>query len=183
MIDNGTYEGHMGGCLSDCDIGTDDDEDCHMQLHEEARGCIVLDSGATLGVTSLAAADDTQEQRIKRNKREDMTMVPSHKRFKFGDGRGDACSGLISQPIDCGPLQGERVGLHLIDREGNMTPALAGMDFLRKHGLIVDFEAGLVQFKFSSDPQKWHRLPRSQKGLLMLPLTKEARDRWLADDE
>ena len=73
----------------------------------------MLDSGATLCVTSLTAAGDVQEQRIWHGEREDMTMVPSHKRFKFGDGRGDACTGLISQPIDCGPLEGERLGLHL----------------------------------------------------------------------
>ena len=46
-----------------------------------------------------------------------------------------------------------------------------------------DFDEGMAQFKHSSTPKVWHRLPRSQKGLLMLPITKEPRDRWLANDE
>ena len=42
--------------------------------------------------------------------------------------------------------------------------------------MVVDYEDNQVMFK--DNPDVWHQLPVTKKGLLMIPLTKEACDRY-----
>ena len=41
--------------------------------------------------------------------------------------------------------------------------------------MVADYEENKVLFK--DNPTEWHKLPTTEKGLMMIPLTKEACDR------
>ena len=41
--------------------------------------------------------------------------------------------------------------------------------------MVIDYEEGKVMF--TDNPDVWHELPTTKKGLMMVPLTKEACDR------
>ena len=65
--------------------------------------------------------------------------------------------------------------MHLIDRKGNDTCPLLSIHDMRILRMVVDYEDGKVMFKDS--PDVWHELPTTKKGLMMVPLTKEACER------
>ena len=62
--------------------------------------------------------------------------------------------------------------MHLIDRQGNETSPLFSIDDQRRHRMVIDNEENKVMFK--DRPDEWHTLPTTKKGLMMIPLTKEA---------
>ena len=66
--------------------------------------------------------------------------------------------------------------MHLIDKEGNDTCPLLSINDLRRLRMVIDYEEGKVMFKDS--PDVWHKLPTTKKGLMMIPLTKEACERY-----
>ena len=70
--------------------------------------------------------------------------------------------------------------MHLADRDGNETSPLFSIDDKWRHRMVVDYEENKVMFK--DLPDQWHTLPTTKKGLLMLPLTKEACERHKMDD-
>ena len=47
---------------------------------------------------------------------------------------------------------------------------------MRTLRMVVDYEDGTIMFK--DRPDIWHKLPTTRKGLMMIPLTKEACDRF-----
>ena len=47
---------------------------------------------------------------------------------------------------------------------------------MRRLGMVVDFEESSVSFK--NKPNEWHKLPTTSKGLMLIPLTKEAVDKY-----
>ena len=65
--------------------------------------------------------------------------------------------------------------MHLIDREGNDTSSLYSIYDMRRNRMVVDYETNRVTFK--DNPEVWPTLPTTKKGLMMIPLTKEACDR------
>ena len=65
--------------------------------------------------------------------------------------------------------------MHLIDKAGNDTCPLLSINDLRRLRIVIDYEEGKVMFK--DNPDVWHELPTAKKGLMMVPLTKEACDR------
>ena len=81
---------------------------------------------------------------------------------------------MVEQPITAGLLQGKSIRMHLIDRAGNETSPLFSIDDQRRHRMVVDYEENKVMFK--DQPDQWHELPVTKKGLMMIPLTKEACD-------
>ena len=81
---------------------------------------------------------------------------------------------MVEQPIDAGLLQGKSTTMHLIDRADNETSPLFSIDDQRRHRMVVDYEENNVMFK--DQPNQWHELPVTKKGLMMIPLTKEACD-------
>ena len=68
------------------------------------------------------------------------------------------------------------LSMHLIDKEGNDTCPLLSINDLRRLRMVIDYEEGKVMFKDS--PDVWHKLPTTNKGLMMIPLTKEACERF-----
>ena len=75
-------------------------------------------------------------------------------------------------------MEGERIPFHVVHIEGNKAPALLGMDWLMKYKCVIDYHLGKISFK--DDPNGkhiWYRLPRTEKGLLLMPLTQAAVDR------
>ena len=146
-----------------------------MNTLEETRGCAILDSGATVMCSSTAAADEIQLQRLRQQEPGEPSVQGSDRCFRFADGRTDEAQSMINQPITSGLLSGTSINMHLIDREGNETSPLFSIDDQRRHRMVIDYEMNKVMFK--DRPEEWHTLPTTKKGLMMIPLTKEACDK------
>ena len=102
-------------------------------------------------------------------------MSNSDRRFRFADGRVDEAQQVVEQPITSGLLAGKTVKMHLIDKAGNDTCPLLSINDLRRLRMVVDYEEDKVMFK--DNPNVWHELPVTKKGLLRIPLTKDACER------
>ena len=116
-------------------------------------------------------------QRLRRNEPGDPNVRGSDRCFRFADGHTDEAHKMVEQPITAGLLQGKSINMHLIDRSGNETSPLFSIDDQRRHRMVVDYEENKVMFK--DKPNEWYTLPTTKKGLLMIPLTKEACDRHM----
>ena len=55
----------------------------------EAKGCAIMDSGATVMCSSTAAAEEIQMQRLRRNEPGDPNVRGPDRCFRFADGRTD----------------------------------------------------------------------------------------------
>ena len=86
---------------------------------------------------------------------------------------------MVNQPITSGLLSGTSLNMHLIDRQGNETSPLFSIDDQRRHRMVIDCEENNVMFK--DRPDEWHTLPTTKKGLMMIPLTKEACEKHKAE--
>ena len=126
--------------------------------------------------SSTAAAEEIQMQRLNQSEPGLPTVPTSDRRFKFADGHVDEAQKAIEQPIAAGLLSGESVTMHLIDKAGNDTCPLLSINELRRLRMVIDYEEGKVMFK--NNPDVWHTLPTTKKGLMMIPLTKEACERY-----
>ena len=173
--------GSPGSSSDDPTQDEDEREEAYVRLCEEARGCAILDSGATKGVTSLRAADQIQCDRIAYGEPSIARVSESNRSFSFGDGHGESTRVKITQPVTAGPFSGEKIDLHVVDTPNNETPPLIGVDYLTEKKAVVDFEEGLIKFK-TEKHAKWKRLPRSERGLLLVPLTEEAQQRHGMND-
>ena len=114
-------------------------------------------------------------QRLNQSEPGQPTVSQSDRRFRFADGRVDEAQNVVEQPITSGLLAGKSVNMHLIDKAGNDTCPLLSINDLRRLRMVIDYEEGKVMFK--DNPDVWHELPTTKKGLVMIPLTKEACDR------
>ena len=83
---------------------------------------------------------------------------------------------MFEQPITSGLLKGKSNSMHLIDREGNETSPLFSIDDKRRHRMVVDYEENKAMSE--DKPDEWHTLPVTKKGLMMMPLTKEACEKF-----
>ena len=91
----------------------------------------------------------------------------SDRRFKFVDGRIDEAQKVVEQPITAGLLSGQSLSMRLIDRVGNGTCPLLSINEPRRLRMVIDYEEGHVMFK--DNPEVWHKLPTTKKGLMMIP--------------
>ena len=114
-------------------------------------------------------------QRINREELGTPTVRDSGRRFRLADGRFNDSNKMVEQPITSGLLSGKAVNMHLIDRAGNDTSPLFSIDEMRRLRMAVGYEENKVMFK--DNPDVWHVLPVAKKGLMMIPLTKEACER------
>ena len=142
---------------------------------EETKGCAILDSGATVMCSSTVAAEEIQMQRRRQNEPGDPSVRSSDRCFRFADGSTSEVQNMVEQPITAGLLQGKTIRMHLIDCHGNETSPLFSIDDQRRYRMVVDYEENKVMFK--DKPDTWHTLPTTKKGLMMIPLTKEACER------
>ena len=141
-----------------------------------APGCAIVDSGATAGVVSLSAADDIQAQRLRQGEPLEPTVTESTKTFRLGDGHAERATVSIHQPVTAGLLKGETLDLHCIDKKGNETLPLFPISEMRRLGMLVDFEENSISLKKS--PGISHKMPTTSKGLMLIPLTKEAVEKF-----
>ena len=82
---------------------------------------------------------------------------------------------MVEQPITSGLLAGKSININLIDRAGNETSPLFSMYDMRRLRMVVDYEENKVMSK--DNPDIWHELPVTKKGLMMITLTNEACER------
>ena len=59
-----------------------------------------------------------------------------------------------------------------MDKKSNRTLPLYPVGEMKRKKMVIDFEDSKVSFK--DQPGTWHKLPTTEKGLLLLPLTKTA---------
>ena len=116
------------------------DETEDLNSLEEARGCAILDSGATVMCSSTVAAEEIQMQRLRRNEPGSPTVSESDRCFRFADGRTDEAQNMVEQPITAGLLTGKSISMHLIDKQGNETSPLFSIDDQRRNRMVVDYE-------------------------------------------
>ena len=153
------------------------DEEAFVSL-DEARGCALLDSGASCGVTSVVAADEIQKSRIAYGEESGSSVQPCKIRgLQFADGGRAKPSFNLQQPITAGLLKGQQMDFQLLDRDNCHIPPLVSVNQMRENQMVVDFEEGKVQFKRTA-PGKWYKLPQTAGGLLMIPITAEAAERF-----
>ena len=124
--------------------------------------------------SSTVAAEEIQVQRLRQNEPGMPVIGNSDRVFKFADGRTDESRKTVEQPITAGLLEGKTLKMHLIDSAGNDTGPLYGINDLRRHRMVVDYDESKVMFK--DKPDEWYQLPQTQKGLMLIPVTKEACD-------
>ena len=125
--------------------------------------------------SSTLVAEEIQMQRISREEPGLPAVRDSDRRFRLADGRINEANKMVEQPITAGLLSGKTVNMQLIDRTGNDTSPLFSIDEMRRLCMVVDYEENKVMFK--DNPDVWHTLPTTKKGLMMIPLTKEACER------
>ena len=104
------------------------------------------------------------------------TVSTSDRRFRFADGSIDEAQKVVEQPITAGLLTGKYLSMHLNDKAGNDTCPLLSINDMRRLRMVVDYEEGKLMFK--DKPDVWRALPTTKKGLMMIPLTKEACERY-----
>ena len=142
---------------------------------EETKGCAVLDSGATINCSSTTAVEEIQTQCLNHQEPGIPVISQSDRRFRFADGRVDEAQKVVEQPVTSGLLAGRSLEMHLTDRAGNTTCPLLSINDMRQLRMVVDYEDNKVMFK--DEHTVWHTLPTTKKGLMMVPLTKEACER------
>ena len=116
-------------------------------------------------------------QRLRQNEPGTPNVRDSDRCFHFADGGTDEAQKMVEQPITSGLLKGKTINMHLIDRAGNATSPLFSINDQRRSRMVVDFEENKIMFK--DKPDEWHTLPVTRKGLMMIPLTKEACERHM----
>ena len=166
--------GMSSGAKASADAA-DDNEDIINAMLEETKGCAIMDSGASIMCSSTIAAEEIQMQRLNQGEPGQPTIHDSDRRFRLADGHYNDADKMVKQPITAGLLSGKTVSMHLIDRPGNDTSPLFSIDEMRRLRMVVDYEENKVMFK--DNPDVWHTLPTTKKGLMMIPLTKEACER------
>ena len=125
-----------------------------------------------------SAAEEIQMQRLRQQEPGAPKVSESDRCFRFADGRTDEAQKVVEQPITSGLLKGKTINMHLIDRAGSDTSPLFSIDDMRRLRMVADYEENKVLFK--DNPTEWHKLPTTKKGLMMIPLTKEACERHSA---
>ena len=84
----------------------DDNDDLNAML-EETKGCVVMDSGATVMCSSTLAAEAIQMQRLNREEPGAPTVRDSDRRFRLADGGINEANKMVEQPITAGLLSGK----------------------------------------------------------------------------
>ena len=135
----------------------------------------MIDCGATKSTTSNEAMAEVQTDLIEYEEITETNFISAEESdscFKYANGGTAAASMKVTVPVSDGLLAGEKPEFHMVDIPSNKTPGLLGMDWLMANKAIIDFYLGRIAFRDA--PGVWHQLPRSDKWMLMVPLTKAA---------
>ena len=191
---NSHAAGNSGTTDDDCEWATaakeENEEPDEIQaervfsaFRQFCRGCAVIDCGATMSTTSVEAMEEVQEDMMEYG---DIAEVddysdpfkiteaqPSESKFSYANDATAKAGIEVGIPVHDGLLEVDRVNFHVVDIPGNTTPALLGMNWLKKNRCIIDFDKGRIMFKDDPD-HRWHKLPQSDKGMLLMSLTRAA---------
>ena len=134
-----------------------------------ARGCCVIDGGATRTLGSVRAVEMVLKKNLEKHGTDRVHHVDVDDKPVFGF--GNSSEGQCISTIHLGVTADEKPGsltIHTLD-EGE-GPILFSIDALRKLDAIVDFKQDLVVFR-ALDPTKVIALQRSQTGHQLMDLT------------
>ena len=121
------------------------------------EGCLILDSGASLSVSSLKAADDIQLHWLERDEPGVTTTEKSTKTFSFANGGKSSATFIAKQPITSGLLAGQDIDFHLIYIAGNRTAPLLLIKEMTRLKMIIDFAEGSISYKDALPAHKWSK--------------------------
>ena len=106
----------------------------------------------------------------------DRSAASGMQKFVMADGHHSNPSCNIRQPVTAGIISGETLDLHCMDNPGNKTLPLFPISEMRRLGMIVRYSTSEISFE--NNPGVWHKMPTSSKGLMLIPLTEEAVERY-----
>ena len=138
-----------------------------------------MDSGATKGVGSLNALDQLQLELGSDIGSVLGNSVEAPIGFTVGDGevvRARFAAPLRGLPNTVLPSETEYL-ISAVGPETNHSPLIIGMDFLKSHKVVVDYETGQMYYK--SAPNTVYTLKRSENNYLYFPIAAEQCDRHL----
>ena len=181
-IDNSNPTPRYQCCRTDHDYGFSYDQDRTCELREEqvygtfvedSQGCALVDTGATVGMTSANALDKLSMQTLDESNELPYSrdISPSTMGFGTASGRTRAKFQATLRTPAMGPMRGTSYPIQVVPGENNDCPILIGMDYLTKSRAVIDCELGMLLYK--DTPNKVYQLNRAKNGLLMVPLTKE----------
>ena len=147
-----------------------------------------MDSGATRGVASHNALDELQRELGADIRQVLGSSVEAPIGFTVGDGevvRARFAAPLRGLPGTVLPSDSEYL-IAAVGPDSNNSPLIIGMDFLKSHKVVVDYETGQMYYK--SHPNTVCTLKRSASEYLYFPISAEQCDRFLfienlTDDE
>ena len=161
--------------------------DQHFELAQAAveadlSGCAILDSGASIGMTS----DNVLQSMHETYRVEGEGLYPNEapKQSNLTVTVADGTKLKIGyetpiKPITESPFAGRSYMVHVqADRPQNNSPMLVGSDYLKSNKCIVGFDQGIMIYK--DQPNVVHHLPTSKNGhTLLMPISREACEKLL----
>ena len=130
-------------------------------------GLVTLDCGVTSSIGGAVALTDLADAGCDVLAREAEVDTDSRVTFKFGNGARQATIGRATLPAQLGASSGT-LSFHVLDAD---SPALLGMDFLRRSRAVVDF--GKETARFLAVGPETHSLERLPSGHLALRVVPE----------
>ena len=141
---------------------------------EEHHGCALLDSGASVGISSANALDrlweEVQDQEC-RSIYDNSKVTTSQMGFSVGDGKKARASyrAELLSTVDS-PLRGQSYTVEILGPETNHAPVIIGIDYLKNNRAIVDYDTGKIIYK--DKPDEVHQLKQAHNGMLLVPMVK-----------
>ena len=144
------------------------------------KGCALIDSGVSLGLAPDIALNHLMDESPEVINAESLDMHPKATGIMVGDGkviRPKSCVALNACEHTALPKGSQYKINVLTEPEGNRSPIIIGMDFLRQHRVVVDFDLGKMWYK--DQPTVVYTLKRAQNGLLYFPLSRSEAEKYL----
>ena len=116
---------------------TTPDAEIFSVMAQRHPGHAVLDSGATEKVASLEALEELMKVRAQRHGPERFEVVPTRKRFQFGNGESKLAESLV---IISQLRNKKSFGLAVCSLDVKAVPILLSVRTLKELGTILDFE-------------------------------------------
>ena len=134
----------------------------------------MVDTGCSCSVSSMRAADLLQSDRSDEEGCYWSEVTPSDKRFGFANGHSHRCDFQVTQEFSHGLLAGEVITLQILDQPGNSTAPLLSISDVANLGGILDLKESTISIRGRAP----YRAPKTTTGLMIIPVTKSAVERW-----
>jgi len=140
---------------------------------KEHRGCALIDSGATKGVSS----EYSMTQLLMDSGPDAKTIVDynlSESKMGFVVGSGKVIRSQFKTELKGlpGTVLPEDRGypVHVVSEdEQNHSPIIIGVNFLKKNKVVIDYDTGCMHYK--EDPRTVYKLKQGKNGYLYVPLS------------